>query len=84
MADDISPAASNPVIPLSYEEPPRASKASGTAVVLMVLFICGTSLGLFAIEANNYRRTDSWPAAVAVLGLSLMGATLGYFVTRQR
>lgn len=77
-------------IPLAYE-PPRSDtprRAAG-AIVVVTLFICAASAGIFSIEVDGHRYrsagdADSWPAAVAVLGLALMGTSIAFFVTRRR
>jgi drug/metabolite transporter (DMT)-like permease len=76
------------VIPLGYEPPqPKASGAAATAIIFVAMFICGSALGIFAIEVDGRRSsipTDSWPAAVAVLGLAFMGTCIAFFLTRRR
>lgn len=63
------------------------------ALVLVAMFVCGASVGLFAIQAevirpalynSTNRIPDSWPAAVAVVALAAMGTSFGYFLTRRR
>ena len=79
-------------IPLGYEPPqPKAGKdRSLGALVVITLFICGASVGLFAIDTDARRYgssgagRDSWPVAVAIIALSAMGTSFGYFVSRRR
>jgi hypothetical protein len=82
-----------PAIPLSYEPPqPKPPKGGvGVVIILVTLFICGTAIGLFMVEAesryrayNSGQAPDSWPAAIAVLALAAMGTSFGFFLTRRR
>ncbi|HZK80876.1 MAG TPA: hypothetical protein VFC46_07410 [Humisphaera sp.] len=76
-----------PAIPLAYEPPqPKPSSGAAVAIILVTLFICGSALGIFAIEVDGRRSspTDSWPAAIAVLALALMGTSMAFFLTRRR
>jgi hypothetical protein len=96
MSDELSSyPSSQPAIPLSYEPPqPKPPKGGVSVVIILVtLFVCGASVGLFAIEAEAIRqamysapnaRPDSWPAAVAVIALAAMGTSFGFFLTRRR
>ena len=94
MADEPSiPPFPQPALPLAYEPPqPKASSLAVWGTVLISLFVCGSSIAIFALEEEGRRYSyngnagaaDTWPAAIAVLALAIMGTSLGFFLTRRR
>lgn len=77
-------------VPLAYETPrsPPGKDRTAPALALIALFVCGATVGLFAIvcdsERNTMRGIDLWPAAVAGVGLAGMGVAFAFFLTRRR
>ena len=67
----------------------RRRISAGAAMVIITFLIALAAVIIFMIICDSMRyRTASgeelWPAAVAVLGLSGMGAGFGFFLTRNR
>jgi drug/metabolite transporter (DMT)-like permease len=77
-------------LPLAYEPPqPKSSTSGNWGTVLVSLFVCGTSIAIFALEEEgrryrNGQTEEAWPAAIAVLALAAMGTAIGFFLTRKR
>ena len=68
---------------LQYATPERLAKrpAAIAAVMLMSLFVCGTSLTIFALVVHEHM--DLWPAAAAVIALVGMAVACAFLMTRR-
>jgi len=68
---------------LDYAPPLRRGVSPVMAICTMfiVLFVCATSIALFAIVAE--RRLDPWPAAIAVVSMDAMALGCVWLMSRH-
>ena len=67
---------------LNYATPEQVRRSGSTLGVAMItLFVCVTSILVFALVVHEH--LDVWAAAVAVVALAAMGVFCTFFLTRR-
>jgi hypothetical protein len=67
-------------VPDTSDTAVKVRKDATGNVALVALLVCGAAAFVFFVGAGV---GNGWPAALAVCGLSAMGAVMGYLILRR-